>query len=69
MGSRSHDFEDKLKISFLILSSVARSKTVILDLISGFCTGGILCTLSGNLERIVSIFSTKYLEKCVILLM
>ena len=54
MGSRSHDFDDELKISFLISSS---------DLISGFCTDGIFCTLSGNLERVVSIFSTKYLEK------
>ena len=61
--SRSHDFDDELKISFLISSSFARSKTFILDLISGLCTGGILCTLSGNLERIVSILSTKYVEK------
>ena len=36
MGSRSHDFDDELKISFLIWSSVARSKTFILDLISVF---------------------------------
>ena len=63
MGSRSHDFDDELKISFLFSSSFARSKTFIVDLISGFCTDGILCTLSGNLERIVSILSTKYLEK------
>ena len=63
MGCRSHDFDDELKISFLISSSDALSKTFILDLISGFCTGGIFCTLSGNLERIVSILSTKYLEK------
>ena len=63
MGSRSHDFDDELKISFLISSSDARSKTFILDLISGFCTCGILCTLPGNLERIVSILSIKYLEK------
>ena len=63
MGSRSHDFEDELKISFWISSSVARSKTFILDLISGFCTDGILCTLSGNFERIVSILSAEYLEK------
>ena len=58
MGSRSHDFDDELKTSFLISSSDARSKTVNLDLISGFCTCGIFCTLSGNLERIVSIIST-----------
>ena len=45
MGSRSHDFDDELKISFLISSSDARSKTFILDLISGFCTCGIFCTL------------------------
>ena len=64
MGSRSHDFEDELKISFLILSSsVARSKTFILDLIHVFCTDGILCTFSGNLERIVLILSTKYVDK------
>ena len=37
MGSRSHDFNDELKISFLISSSDARSKTFILDLISGVC--------------------------------
>ena len=36
MGSRSHDFDDELKIIFLISSSDARSKTVILDLISVF---------------------------------
>ena len=63
MGSRSHDFDDEFKISFLISSSDARSKTFILDLISVFCTCGIFCTLSGNLERVVSILSTKYLEK------
>ena len=55
MGSRSYDFDDEFKISFLISSSVARSKTFILDLIFGFCTDGILCTSSANLERIVSI--------------
>ena len=37
MGSRSHDFDDELKISFLISSSVARSKTFCLDLIYVFC--------------------------------
>ena len=36
MGSRSHDFDDELKISFLISSSGARSKTFILNLISVF---------------------------------
>ena len=36
MGSRSHDFDDELKISFLISSSDARTKTFILDLISVF---------------------------------
>ena len=36
MGSRSHDFDDELKIIFLISSSDARSKTFILDLISVF---------------------------------
>ena len=36
MGSRSHDFEDEPKISLLITPSVADSKKVILDLISGF---------------------------------
>ena len=63
MGSRSHDFDDELKISFLISSSDAVSQTFILDLISGFCTCGIFCTLPGNLDWIVSILSTKYLEK------
>ena len=36
IGTRSHDFDDELKISFLISSSVARSKTFILVLISVF---------------------------------
>ena len=63
MGSRSHAFDDELKISFSISSSDARSKTFILDLISVFCTCGIFCGLSGNLKRIVSILSTRYLEK------
>ena len=63
MGSRSHDFDDELKISVLISSSDALLKTSFLDLISGLCTGGVFCTSSGNLERIVSILSTKYLEK------
>ena len=63
MRSRSHDFDDELEKSFLISSSDALSITFILDQISGFWTCGILCTLSGNLVRIVSILSTKYLEK------
>ena len=63
MGSRSHDFDDELKISFLMSSSGALSKSFIFHLISDFCTGGIFCTLSGNFERIVSILSTKYLKK------
>ena len=63
MVSRSHDFDDDLKISFLISSSDALSKTIILDLISVFCTGGIFCTFSGNLERIFLVLSTQYLEK------
>ena len=67
MGSRSHDFDDELKISFLISSSVARSKDN-LDLISVFCSYGILCTLSGNLERIIAILSTKCLEKCIMVI-
>ena len=36
MDYKPHDFDDELKISSLILSSVARSKTFILDLISVF---------------------------------
>ena len=36
MESRSHHFDDELKISFLFSSSVARSKTFILDLIFVF---------------------------------
>ena len=36
MGSRSHDFDDELKINFLISSSDVRSTSFILDLISGF---------------------------------
>ena len=38
MGSGSHDFDDELKMCFLISFSVARSKTIIYDLISGSCT-------------------------------
>ena len=68
MGSRSDDFDDELKISFLISSSVACTKELILDLIFVFCTDEILCTLSGNLERLVAILSTKYLEKCIVLI-
>ena len=34
--SRSHDFDDELKIIFLISSSDTRSKTFILDIISLF---------------------------------
>ena len=65
MGSRLHNFDDELKISFLISFSDAFSKTFILDrpIIYVFRTGGIFCTLCGNVERIVSILSTKYLEK------
>ena len=48
MGSRSHDFDDKLKISFLNSSSVTRLKEFILDLISNFCSGEIFYTLSRN---------------------
>ena len=66
MWSRSHDFDDELKIRFLISSS--HSKEFILDLISRFCTDGILCTLSGNLERIIVILSTKCLEKSIVLI-
>ena len=65
---RSHDFDDELKISFLISSSVARSKEFILNLISGFFTDVILCALSANLERIIAILSTKCLEKCMVLI-
>ena len=68
MGSKSHDFDDELKISFLISSSVACSKEFILDLIFSLCTYGILCTLSGNLERILAILSTKCLEKCIVVI-
>ena len=60
----SHDIVDELKVSFLILFSVARLKTLILDVFSVlFCIDGTFCTLSGNLERVVLVLSTKYLEK------
>ena len=36
MGSRSYHFDDELNISSLILFSVARSKTFILNLVSVF---------------------------------
>ena len=68
MGSRSHDFDDELKTSYLISSSVARSKEFILDLSSVFCTAGILSTLSRNLERIAAILSTTSLEKCIVVI-
>ena len=38
IGSRSHDFNGEPNISILIQSSVAHSKTCILDLIPGVCT-------------------------------
>ena len=59
-------FIEILFISVMVVINMSRqffntlSKTFILDLISGFCTGGICCTLSWNLERTVSILSTKY---------
>ena len=53
MGSKSHDFHDE----FIFC------RTFILDQISVFCTDGILWTLSGNLVGIISILSTKHLEK------
>ena len=59
IGSRSHEFDYELKIGFLISFSDALSETFIFYLISGFCTGGIFCTLSRSLERMVSISSTK----------
>ena len=62
-----NDFDDELKISFLISSSVTRSKEFILDIISVFCTDVILCTLSRNLEWIIAILSTKCLGKCMVL--
>ena len=72
VGSRSHDFDDELKISFLISSSVAQNKLFNfifcrtfrnVHLCGVFCIDGIFSTLSENLERIVSILSRKYLEK------
>ena len=48
MGSRSHDFDDGVKISFLVSISDAHSKTFILDLNSVFYTCGLFCTLSGK---------------------
>ena len=36
MEFRSHDFDNEFKIGFLISSSVAHSKSFILDSISGF---------------------------------
>ena len=63
IGSRSHDFDDELNISFLISSSDARSKTFILTLISVFCTCCIFCSSSGHFKLIGSILLTKYLEK------
>ena len=62
MGSGSHDFDDELKISFLILSSDARSKTFILDLISGFlhlsfCTDSCLWSILLNYIINIMIFS------------
>ena len=45
IGSRSHDFDDELKINFLIPSSVARSKKFIFDLISVFFALLVYCVL------------------------
>ena len=63
MGSRSHDFDDELKISFLISFSVARSKTFILDLISVFLHRWNTVYFIRKFGRAVSILSTKYLDK------
>ena len=64
MGSRSHNFDDELKISFLISSSVARSNEFISDLISVFFALVEYYLKSGNLEWTIAILSTKCLEKC-----
>ena len=62
MGSRSHDFDDEFKINVLISSSVACSKTFILDLISVFFAVMEYSVL--HLEILNGLFSsTKYLEK------
>ena len=42
MAYRSHGFDDEPKISFLMKSCVELQTTCILDLLSGFCTYGIL---------------------------
>ena len=63
MGSRSHDFDDELKISFSISYSVVRSKTLFFNKIYVFYTDEIFCTLSGYLDRIVLFLTTKYFEK------
>ena len=52
IGSRSHDFNGEPNISILIQSSVAHSKTCILDLIPGVCTDGTSSTLFSNLVSI-----------------
>ena len=59
MGSRSHDFDDGLKISFFNFIFCRTLKRVHFGSnFFFFCTDGILCTLSGNLERIIAILST-----------
>ena len=68
IGFRSHDFNDELKKGFLISSSVARSKEFISDLISVFFALVEYYLISGNLERIIEILSTKCLEKCIVLI-
>ena len=67
MGSRSHDFDDELTkvFNFKLFNFIfcRTFKMFNLNLISVFCTDGIFCTSFGNLKRIVSILSTRYLEK------
>ena len=63
MEFRSHDFDDQPKKGFLISSSVAHSKSFILDSISVFLHCCNIYTLYTNLERIVSILCKKYFDK------
>ena len=57
MGSRTHDFDDEFKISFLISSSDALSKMFILDLISVFfCIGRIFWEMSIFINNCFPVF-------------
>ena len=76
MGSRSHDFDDDFKISFLISSSDARSKSDFTDVNSGRAGGGILCRMlyiefqrQRGLSEFSAITSAKYFDLAFVIIL